>query len=1336
DAANNAVDENSSVGTVVGLTAFASDADATTNAVSYSLTDSAGGRFAIDASTGLVTVAGAIDRETADHYDITVRATSADGSSANKTFTIAINDVNEFTVSTPADSDAADNAVNENSAVGTAVGLTAFASDADATTNAVSYSLTDSAGGRFAINSSTGLVTVAGTLDRETADHYDITVRATSADGSSADKTFTIAINDVNEFAVSTPADTDAADNAVNENSAVGTAVGLTAFASDGDATTNAVSYSLTDSAGGRFAIDASTGLVTVAGALDRETADHYDITVRATSADGSSTDKTFTIAIGNVNDNPVVGPSDSNGAANLVLENAAIGTTVGLTAFASDADAGGQAITYSLSDNAGGRFAINSSTGVVTVTGALDYEAASSHNITVLATSADGSSNSQTFTIAVGNVNDNPVVGPSDSNGAANLVLENAAIGTTVGLTAFASDADAGGQAITYSLSDNAGGRFAINSSTGVVTVTGALDYEAASSHNITVLATSADGSSNSQTFTIAVGNVNDNPVVGPSDSNGAANLVLENAAIGTTVGLTAFASDADAGGQAITYSLSDNAGGRFTINSSTGVVTVAGALDYETATSHNITVLATSADGSSNSQSFTINVGDVDDAVPSVASITGTSSRSGNTGTATFTVTFSEAVTGVTTDDFTLFGSAMTASPLPTITGVSGSGTTYTVTVSYDGRSPSNGDRGNSLGLNLKSGTDVHDTSNNTASGSSFATAQVTSLAPAGSAGEPIQLALDAPADSSGDVLITLKGVPEGWQINGATRNADGSWSVLTAHPELLSVTTPSDFAGAMLLEVAMQWQRADGSTGNAMIYNNLEAYAPGSPIFALSSDDNLTGSSAADTFVFAQPMGNNVIYSFDATNDKIDLIGFAGVSSVTDLQIGSDGTGNAVISIGTGQSITIRGVDAANLSAANFLFNQVPEIHNAGVMAIADGAILPLGGVMDNSGRIELGAAAGDARLEVLVESLTLQGGGQVVLSDDAHNIVFGGAANATLINMDNTISGAGQLGGGQMTLVNHASIIADGSNALLLDTGSNSIVNSGQLQASGSGGMVVASSLENSGNLWANDSSLQLQQEVSGQGSALISGAGSIDFAAAADSDVSFADGGNGSLLLGDAANFSGRIIGLESGDHLDLTGLAYQDGLRLDYVGNASGTGGLLTISNGSDSSSLMLIGHYQAGDFQLGSDAAGHTVVNTSQADSGTVIGTAGNDTLSGGDGNDILLGGAGHNTLSGGAGSDTFLLLRSDGNALDSITDFDSSDGGDQLHVGDLLTGYQPNAANQFLSLREENGNTVISIDRDGAGNQYQMQDMVILQGSTGIDMTTLLKHVDTNPL
>ena len=197
-------------------------------------------------------------------------ATSTDGSTAAQTFTIAIGDVDEFDVSTPVDTDAAANAVAENAAIGTLVGMTASASDGDATNNGVTYSLTSNPGGLFAIDATTGVVTVAGAIDRETVGpSVTIEVTATSADGSTAAQTFTIAIGDVDEFDVSAPVDTDAAANTVNENAAIGTLVGITASASDADATNNGVTYSLTSNPGGLFAINATTGVVTVA-ARDR----------------------------------------------------------------------------------------------------------------------------------------------------------------------------------------------------------------------------------------------------------------------------------------------------------------------------------------------------------------------------------------------------------------------------------------------------------------------------------------------------------------------------------------------------------------------------------------------------------------------------------------------------------------------------------------------------------------------------------------------------------------------------------------------------------------------------------------------------------------------------------------------------------------------------------------------------------------------------------------------------------------------------------------------------------------------------------------------------------
>ena len=105
-------------------------------------------------------------------------------------------------------------------------------------------------------------------------------------------------------------------------------------------------------------------------------------------------------------------------------------------------------------------------------------------------------------------------------------------------------------------------------------------------------------------------------------SDSNGANNTVAENSAIGTTVGLTAAAAFASGDTASvsrfeITASTGGTSGantlGKFAIDPSTGVVTVADALDYETDASHTITVKATSTDGQDNTQTFTINVSDV---------------------------------------------------------------------------------------------------------------------------------------------------------------------------------------------------------------------------------------------------------------------------------------------------------------------------------------------------------------------------------------------------------------------------------------------------------------------------------------------------------------------------------------------------------------------------------------------------------------------------------------------------------------------------------------------------------------------------------------------------
>jgi VCBS repeat-containing protein len=81
--------------------------------------------------------------------------------------------------------------------------------------------------------------------------------------------------------------------------------------------------------------------------------------------------------------------------------------------------------------------------------------------------------------------------------------------VGTVTG-----SDPDAG-DTKSYSLTNTAGGRFAINRTTGALTVANStlLNYEAATSHAVTVRVTDRGGLTYDETFTINLTNVNEAP-------------------------------------------------------------------------------------------------------------------------------------------------------------------------------------------------------------------------------------------------------------------------------------------------------------------------------------------------------------------------------------------------------------------------------------------------------------------------------------------------------------------------------------------------------------------------------------------------------------------------------------------------------------------------------------------------------------------------------------------------------------------------------------------------------------------------------------------------------
>ena len=152
-----------------------------------------------------------------------------------------------------------------------------------------------------------------------------------------------------------------------------------------------------------------------------------------------------------------------------------------------------------------------------------------------------------------------------------ATAIAENGTAGAVV-YTAVATDVDAG-TTLTYSLSGADASAFSINSSTGVVTINNANNFEAKSSYSFNVVATDNGGLTATQAVTLATTNVNEAPSITNSSSNPTA---TSSQAENITSVATYAATDPDAGA-VLRFSISGTDAADFTIDSVTGVLAFA---------------------------------------------------------------------------------------------------------------------------------------------------------------------------------------------------------------------------------------------------------------------------------------------------------------------------------------------------------------------------------------------------------------------------------------------------------------------------------------------------------------------------------------------------------------------------------------------------------------------------------------------------------------------------------------------------------------------------------------------------------------------------------------
>ncbi|PBJ01930.1 S-layer family protein [Pseudomonas sp. ACN5] len=1169
-----------------------------------------------------------------------------------------------------------------NAAVDISTTGTLTISDVDSATTFVAQTNTAGSYGQFSIDTDGAWTYVASSAHNEFAagTTYTDTFAVSSADGTLT--SVTVNILGTNDAAVLS------ADIAhlTETNAAVDISTTGTLTISDVDSATTFVAQTNTAGSYGLFSIGTGGAWTYVASSAHNEFAagTTYTDTFAVSSADGTLT--SVTVNILGTNDAAVL----SADIAHLTETNAAVDISTTGTLTISDVDSAATFVAQTNTAGSYGQFSIGTD-------GAWTYVASSAHNEfaagttytdTFAVSSADGTLTSVTVNIL--GTNDAAVL----SADIAHLTEANAAVDISTAGTLTISDVDSATTFVAQTNTAGSYGQFSIGTG-------GAWTYVADSAHNEfaagttytdTFAVSSADGTLTSVTVHIA--GSNDSPTI---TSNGGGATASINVAENTTAVSTVAATDADLPAQTLSYSILNTAGtdfSKFSISSS-GVLTFNSAPDYESPqdvggtdgdNAYVVDVQVADASGGIDTQTITVNVQNV---VETPIDTTPPASPTG--------LTYNNSGT-----NHKLSGSAEANSFIKVYldngNGVFGAGDTEIGT----GTTNTGGQFANIDLAGKFTGTKTLFVTAMDAAGNVSAATSISLTYPAGVSGEAINLAIaDPSAGLSDSFVVTIADVPSNWTLNAGINNGDGTWTVQTSDPGALTVTTPEGFAGAAVLHINMTWTNADGSVGSSYVFNNVEAFAPDTPIFALSADDNLTGSSGTDTFVFAQPIGNNQIYSFDATADKIDMIGFTGVTGFADLSITNDANGNALVSISSGQTVTLKGVDAANLSEANFQFDVDPLTNNAGTLTIADGAIMPFGGSIHNSGTIELGSSGNETSLEILFRGATLTGGGQVLLSDNAQNVIFGGSADTVLTNADNTISGAGQLGAGQMMLVNSGLILAGGVNALVIDTGSSAVTNTGVLQASGSGGLVIESALVNSGSLWANDGNITIHGDAQGAGSATISGSAMLEFGAASDQHVTFDSGAAGTLKLDVSTAFSGSVSGFAAGDKLDFGDIAFGADTQITYAANDTGTGGLLMVSDGAHAAQIALNGQYAAAGLQANAEGSGSELAYDAAAANHRMLGGLANDTLVGGAGDDLFLGGQGNDTLYGGLGNDTFMFAAA-GFGNDSIQDFDINSSGEQDLLNIAGTGINSETFAANVSIAADGADTVIGIGVD----------------------------------
>ncbi|XP_031558160.1 protocadherin Fat 4-like [Actinia tenebrosa] len=570
--------------------------------------------FAVNPSSGVLTLRQKLDREAVEYYVLNITATDNghfNKYSASVSVYVNVLDVND----NPPEFDQAfyHGEVKEDAPLLTHVTFVVARDEDSGTNGQIKYSITSgNARDSFGILDN-GTIVNTKVLDRESTDKYVLTIEATDQSMPPSSRLkgkarVTINVTDVND---NRPHFTSASVAHVQENVGVNDVV-LTVIAVDPDRGSNSeLTYTLTKiDLGAPFILGTSDGVLRVSGGLDRENKKNYTLKVTATDKGNPSlsSDMKIVIVVDDFNDHAPVFRSHSSEFR--IFENVPAGTNI-VKLSAVDEDYGTNAeVRYDIiTGNGNGSFSINQITGKLRTAKTLDKETEPIYILKIRAydLGVPRKESVTTVTIVLRDINDNEPVFTKSTY--VTDVSENKVDSSL--LTVIAEDHDDGKDGeVTYSIiSGSSGGVFVIDSRTGTIALTTALDREKKQRYVLVVEARDGGVPQRSTTSTVVVNvaDENDNSPVFQQKTYNA--KVKEGEASGSFV-IQVTAVDSDAGNNGnIMYSLVNNFG-RFRIDSKSGVIVTDIALDREQINYHPLEVVATDAGNPSRQETANVNV------------------------------------------------------------------------------------------------------------------------------------------------------------------------------------------------------------------------------------------------------------------------------------------------------------------------------------------------------------------------------------------------------------------------------------------------------------------------------------------------------------------------------------------------------------------------------------------------------------------------------------------------------------------------------------------------------------------------------------------------------